>query len=225
MPGSQETQKRLRVGLLDADPIRVVGFTAAFEHHPRLEIVPGELARLVADSRLTLCIVGIHGAINLPSTLTTMRGLRPDMRILLMGAQVGDPEMLSLISAGTKGYLNETSTPEEIEQAIDRVRDGSVYVPRRVLTQAAEIVAQPQKVIDPGPELHLTLRERDVLKLLVAAQSNREIARALGIEERTVKAHVAKLMRKVGVDNRIALSVYAVRHAMFATSSTLGTRA
>ncbi len=224
MPGSQETQKRLRVGLLDADPIRVVGFTAAFEHHPRLEIVPGELARLVGDQKLTLCIVGLHGAINLSATLTTLRGLRPDMRILLMGAELGDPEMLNLISAGTKGYLNETSTPEEIEQAIDRVRDGSVYVPKRVLTQAAEIAAKPEPVVDPGPDLHLTARERDVLQLLVAAQSNREIARALGIEERTVKAHVAKLMRKVGVDNRIALSVYAVRHALFATSAKLGTR-
>jgi DNA-binding NarL/FixJ family response regulator len=53
-----------------------------------------------------------------------------------------------------------------------------------------------------------------VLKLLVAARSNREIARTLGIEERTVKAHVAKLMRKVGVENRIALSIYAVTNAI-----------
>jgi predicted transcriptional regulator len=53
-----------------------------------------------------------------------------------------------------------------------------------------------------------------VLKLLVAARSNREIARTLGIEERTVKAHVAKLMRKVGVENRIALSIYAVTNSI-----------
>ena len=53
-----------------------------------------------------------------------------------------------------------------------------------------------------------------MLKLLVAARSNREIARTLGIEERTVKAHVAKLMRKVGVENRIALSIYAVTNAI-----------
>ena len=47
------------------------------------------------------------------------------------------------------------------------------------------------------------------LKLLVAAHSNREIARSLGIEERTVKAYIARLMRKVGVENRIALSIHA----------------
>jgi DNA-binding NarL/FixJ family response regulator len=59
-----------------------------------------------------------------------------------------------------------------------------------------------------------TARETEVLKLLVAARSNREIARTLGLEERTVQAHVAKLMRKVGVENRIALSMYAVTNSI-----------
>jgi DNA-binding NarL/FixJ family response regulator len=224
MPGTQDTQPRLRIGLLDADPIRVVGFVAEFEHHPRLEIVPLDLPGLVADSKITLCILGLHGGINLGSTLATLRGLRPGLRILLMGPERSDPDMLALIAAGAKGYLHETSTPDDIEQAIERVRDGAVYVPKRVLTQIADIAEQVVDVPAPPPDLHLTAREREVLQLLVAAQSNREIARALGIEERTVKAHVAKLMRKVGVDNRIALSVFAVRHAIFATSGNLGNK-
>jgi DNA-binding NarL/FixJ family response regulator len=224
MPGTQDPQLRLRVGLLDSDPIRVVGFAAEFERHARLEIFPLDLAGLVADLKITICIVGLHGNLNLNSTLTTLRGLRPGLRILLMGPEATDPDMLSFISAGAKGYLHETSTPDEIEQAIEAVRDGAVYVPKRVLSQFAEMEAAPVEVPPPAPDLHLTAREREVLQLLVAAQSNREIARALGIEERTVKAHIAKLMRKVGVDNRIALSVFAVRHAIFATSSHLGNR-
>ena len=50
--------------------------------------------------------------------------------------------------------------------------------------------------------------------MLVAGRSNKEIGGQLGIEERTVKAHVAKLMRKVGVQNRIALSVHAITHSL-----------
>ena len=53
-----------------------------------------------------------------------------------------------------------------------------------------------------------------VLEMLVAGRSNKEIGAQLGIEERTVKAHVAKLMRKVGVQNRIALSVHAITHSL-----------
>jgi DNA-binding NarL/FixJ family response regulator len=59
-----------------------------------------------------------------------------------------------------------------------------------------------------------TEREQEVLRLLVAAQSNREIAANLGIEERTVKAYVGRLMRKVGVENRIALSIHAASRVL-----------
>lgn len=61
---------------------------------------------------------------------------------------------------------------------------------------------------------NFTERERAVLKLLVAARSNREIAVELGIEERTVKSYVARLMRKVGVENRIALSIHAASRVL-----------
>ena len=50
--------------------------------------------------------------------------------------------------------------------------------------------------------------------MLVAGQSNKEIGAPLGIRERTVKAHVAKLMRKVGVENRVALTVHAITHSL-----------
>ncbi len=63
-----------------------------------------------------------------------------------------------------------------------------------------------------------TDREKEVLEMLVAGRSNKEIGASLGIEERTVKAHVAKLMRKVGVQNRIALSVHAITHSLVATA-------
>jgi DNA-binding NarL/FixJ family response regulator len=59
-----------------------------------------------------------------------------------------------------------------------------------------------------------TQRELEVLQLLVSARSNREIAQALGIEVRTVKSYVGRMMRKVGVGNRIALSIHAATHAL-----------
>lgn len=60
-----------------------------------------------------------------------------------------------------------------------------------------------------GRRMHFTDREQDVLNQLVLARSNREIARALSLREQTVKSYIARMMRKVGVDNRIALSLQA----------------
>jgi DNA-binding NarL/FixJ family response regulator len=59
-----------------------------------------------------------------------------------------------------------------------------------------------------------TLREKEVLEMLVDGRSNKQIGVPLGIEVRTVKAHVAKLMRKVGVRSRIALATYAMSHSL-----------
>ncbi len=72
-------------------------------------------------------------------------------------------------------------------------------------------------IASPGRPLgrqSFTGREKEVLELLVAGSSNKEIGMALGIEERTVKTHVAKLMRKVGAANRIALSVHAITNSL-----------
>jgi DNA-binding NarL/FixJ family response regulator len=66
----------------------------------------------------------------------------------------------------------------------------------------------------PAGHATFTDREQEVLEMLVEGRSNKEIGAPLGIGERTVKAHVAKLLRKIGVQNRIALSVHAVTHSL-----------
>ena len=65
-----------------------------------------------------------------------------------------------------------------------------------------------------GANAAITDREKQVLTMLVCGLSNKEIGAPLGIAERTVKAHIAKMMRKVGAHNRIELSVHAVAHSL-----------
>jgi DNA-binding NarL/FixJ family response regulator len=67
-----------------------------------------------------------------------------------------------------------------------------------------------------------TDRDKEVLELVVASRSNKEIGSVLGITERTVKAHVAKLLHKVGVQNRIALSIHAITHCLVTWRGTTG---
>jgi DNA-binding NarL/FixJ family response regulator len=81
------------------------------------------------------------------------------------------------------------------------VSQGSVWAPRRILSMFIERVSSPPRPVS-ADQVAFTDREKEVLKMLVRGQSNKEIGAPLGIRERTVKAHVAKLMRKVGVQNR-----------------------
>jgi DNA-binding NarL/FixJ family response regulator len=113
-----------------------------------------------------------------------------------------------VIGAGAKGYLSHTARESEIRLAIEIVRDGSVWAPRKVLARLLEASTAEGRGTSAEPKF--TEREAQVLKLLIAGRPNREIAEALGIDAATVKAHVGRLMRKVGVENRIALTMQAV---------------
>jgi DNA-binding NarL/FixJ family response regulator len=204
---------RLRVALLEPEPIRVQGFVALFQDHPRIEFVVFELAQFLADQEFKLALIGLHGD-KLPLPLVgTIHGLRPDVKLIVMGPDADDEVILQAITAGAKAYLEASASPQQVEQAIMIVSQGSIWAPRRVLSIFVDRATKPSRSA-VASSAQFTARETEVLELLVAARSNREIARTLGIEERTVKGHVAKLMRKVGVENRIALSIYAVTNSI-----------
>src|SRR6201996_4947515 len=213
MEEPSKSPARLRVALLEPEPIRVQGFITLFQDHPRVEFVVFELAQFLADQEFKLALIGLHGE-RLPLTLVgTIHGLRPDARLIVMGPDADDEVILQAITSGAKAYLEASASAQQVEQAIMIVNQGSIWAPRRVLSIFVDRATKTSRSTTPSLA-QFTVRETEVLKLLVAARSNREIARTLGIEERTVKAHVAKLMRKVGVENRIALSIYAVNNSI-----------
>ncbi|MBS1814996.1 MAG: response regulator transcription factor [Acidobacteria bacterium] len=138
------------------------------------------------------------------ATITTLRRARSSLRIIALGANA-DPEVIQrVIASGAKGYLNYTATAQEVQMCITVVMDGSVWAPRKVLARLLDKAGpEPRRHSEP----YFTPREREVLNLLAEGNSNREIGDALGIDIATVKAHVSRLMRKVGVDNRVALTL------------------
>jgi DNA-binding NarL/FixJ family response regulator len=219
MPAAPNAPQRLRVALLEPEPIRVQGFVSLFQQHPHIEFVVVDLPQLLADMTFTLALVGLHGDQLTPTLLGTIRGVRPDLRLIVMGPEATDEAILAAIGAGAKAYLEASATAQQVEQAIEIVSQGSIWAPRRVLSLFVDRVTRPTARAAPVSPIRFTTREKEVLKLLVAARSNREIAKSLGIEERTVKAHVAKLMRKVGVENRIALSIHAITHSIVSRNS------
>ena len=210
----QERKPKIRVAVIEPDPLRLIGFRALFDTEPDLEVVAATTQSVVTEPEIDLALLGSHGTQNLFDLMAGLKAARPGLRILVSGSGVDDETILKALAAGAKGYVDEAATPEEFVMAIRIVSKGSVWAPRRVLSTFIERVTASPGRIFPAGRVTFTERERDVLEMLVAGRSNKEIGSALGIEERTVKAHVAKLMRKVGVQNRIALSVHAITHNM-----------
>ena len=209
----------IRVAVIEPDPLRLVGFRALFDTEPDLELVAATTQSVVTEPQIDLALLGSHGTQNLFDLMAGLKAARPGLRLLVSGSGADDEMILKALAAGAKGYVDEAATPEEFVQAIRIVFQGSVWAPRRVLSMFIERVTSSPGRIFPAGRVTFTERERDVLEMLVAGRSNKEIGSALGIEERTVKAHVAKLMRKVGVQNRIALSVHAITHSLVESSN------
>jgi DNA-binding NarL/FixJ family response regulator len=205
---------KIRVAVVESDPLRFIGFRALFDDEPEFELTASSVAEIATRGEVDLILLGSRGGLNLFDVMASLKASRPDLRIIVTGAGADDETILKALAAGAKGYVDEAATPAEFTTAIRIVNQGSVWAPRRVLSTFIERVTSSPGRIFPAGRVTFTDREKEVLELLVAGRSNKEIGSALGIEERTVKAHVAKLMRKVGVQNRIALSVHAITHSL-----------
>jgi DNA-binding NarL/FixJ family response regulator len=204
----------IRIAVVESDPLRFVGFRALFDSESDFELVSATLPDIGALQGIDLVLLGSRAGQNLFDVMASLKATRPDLRIIVTGSGMDEETILKAIASGAKGYVDEAATPVEFVQAIRVVNQGSVWAPRRVLSMFIERVTSSPGRIFPAGRVTFTDREKEVLEMLVAGRSNKEIGAALGIEERTVKAHVAKLMRKVGVQNRIALSVHAITHSL-----------
>jgi DNA-binding NarL/FixJ family response regulator len=215
MPPAQKTAlEKIRIAIVSQDPLRSVGLRSILESEPDFLVAAAELTSLLRPVNCDLLLLGVHGVPALFDQLITLRVSNPSLKILLTGAPPAEEKMIRAIACGVKGYLDEAARPEEYKNAIRVVMGGSMWVPRRVLAKFVDrVTANPQNLHFQPPNI-LSERERQVLELLVAGCTNKEIGFELGIEERTVKAHISKLMHKAGVENRIALSVHALSNSL-----------
>jgi DNA-binding NarL/FixJ family response regulator len=204
----------IRIAVLESDPLRFIGFRALFESETDFELAAASLEEVAHNENIDLVLLGSRSGQNLFDLVAGLKASRPDLRVVVTGSGADDETILKALAAGAKGYVDEAASPAEFTQAMHIVHSGSVWAPRRVLSTFIERVTSHPGRIFPAGRVTFTDREKEVLELLVAGRSNKEIGAALTIEERTVKAHVAKLMRKVGVQNRIALSVHAITHSL-----------
>lgn len=194
-----------RVGVVATDPLRILGLKSIFSDAMQLEIVPLSIPGALNDAELGLVLIDAECTSHLFELLGTFRQAHPELKLIVLGSETDHEFVERVIGAGAKGYLPLTAKETEVKMAIDTVRDGSVWAPRKVLARLLDKQRGTAKTAGPP---HFTARERQVLNLLRAGQPNREIALALGIDEGTVKAHIGRLMRKVGVNNRIALTIH-----------------
>ena len=138
----------------------------------------------------------------------------PRTQVVVLTTYADDESIIGALQAGALGYLTKDATRAEIGRAVLAAAAGQAVldpaVQQRLLLAAARAPA-PQPDQDHDPD-ELTPREADVLRLIAAGKSNREIARALYVSEATVKTHVNRIFAKTGSRDRTQAVRYAYTH-------------
>ncbi|MFG1823401.1 response regulator [Microbispora bryophytorum] len=134
-----------------------------------------------------------------------------DVRVIVLTSVSDRGDVAPAMRAGAAGFLYKDVDPGALVQAIRAVHGGQVLL----APEAAEaMLAGPADRERDAAGSALTDREREVLRLLAAGRSNREIARELMVAEKTVKTHVSNVLMKLAVQDRTQAALYAVRHGL-----------
>jgi DNA-binding NarL/FixJ family response regulator len=155
-----------------------------------------------------------------------MRAVReraPASRVIVLTSFLDDDRLMAALAAGAAGYLLKDVEPAQLARAVRSACAGEALIDPTVAARLLQALSEPG-----GPGLagslpntagrtgieRLTRREREVLELIAAGQSNKRIARELGIAEKTVKAHVGSLLAKLGVSDRTQAAVLAIKRGL-----------
>jgi DNA-binding NarL/FixJ family response regulator len=175
------------VGAVVVTAVTAAEALAAVAAHPDLDIVLLDLILPGGDGLPTIADIG---------------RLRPDLPVLVLASSEDLGDVRTALALGAGGYVPKSSANSTLLAAIRLGLDGETYVPPLVLHAAAPSVALPQ----------VTPRQMEVLRLLAQGLSNKAIASALALSEKTVKAHLAALFKELAAGNRTQ-AVAAARRA------------
>lgn len=131
--------------------------------------------------------------------------------VILLGREDLLESYLEVLRAGAVGFLKQTASPQMVIKAVRAVATGGVWFERSLFRKIFLQVLQGEK---KRGEISLSSKERQILNFVAGGKTNKEIGTYVGLAERSVKAYVSNLFRKVGVPNRSALSSFAVRHGL-----------
>jgi DNA-binding NarL/FixJ family response regulator len=205
---------RIRVLIVDDHAVVRRGLRAFLDLQPDVEVV-GEAAdgagaeemsgRLRPDVVLIdLVMPGTDGI----ATIRRLREAHEQSAVLVLTSFLDDVHVFAALQAGAAGYLLKDVQPDDLVRAIRQVHQGDSALHPRVAARLVQHTAQPAGFAD------LTLRERDVLRLLAEGFANKEIARRLSLSEKTVKTHVSNILQKLGVADRTQAALLAVRRGL-----------
>ena len=209
----------IRLLVADDHPVVRDGLVAMLSTQPDLVVVGEAATGAEAVERaaalapdvilLDLEMPGMDGV----EALRQIRAARPDAPVIVFTAFDTDERIMSAVRAGAQGYLLKGAPRDELFKAIRVVSEGGSLLQPVVASKLLQHMSQQTTERETSAD-SLTEREMEVLKLLAQGKTNKEIAAALVISERTVKFHVGSILSKLGAGNRTEAVTLAAQRGL-----------
>jgi DNA-binding NarL/FixJ family response regulator len=138
----------------------------------------------------------------------------PDVRVIALTMFSDDEIIIDMLQAGARGYLLKNATKSEIIEAIKSVSDGRTYYDRRSSEKLVSIITNSPRHNRSG-EVQLSLREKEIIRLICLGHTNKEISLELNLSTRSVEGYREKIQEKIQAKNSIGIAIYAIRNNLF----------
>ena len=218
---------KIRILVVDDHTLFRRGLTALLQRDPQFEVVgdagdASQAQRRVEELKPDLILLdnhlpGVNGVDALPALLAAA----PGVRIVMLTVSEDEGDLALALRGGACGYLLKTIEGDALAAAIRRAMQGESVIAGEMtgkLVAAFRGSGAPPASATPGPAASkvdtLSQRELDILRGIARGQANKQIARALGIAETTVKIHVQHILRKLDVSSRVHAAVIASEHGL-----------
>jgi DNA-binding NarL/FixJ family response regulator len=166
---------------------------------------------VLRSTRPDLILLDLDGQdIDLAEKVSAARAILPNVRICTLSMRLQPEVMQRCLNAGADGYLVKDVSPNEFLRAIKSVAAGESYVDPRI----AGRLLRRRATTNRADACDLSAREADVVRLIVAGMSNKEISSKLSLSEKTIKNHVSRIFSKFNCTARTQAAVYAIRSGL-----------
>ena len=161
--------------------------------------------RLLEDLRPDIVFLDLRlGDVDGFDLIKQMRVVHPEVRILVISMHGEEMYAERSLAAGAVGYIMKSEPPERILDALGEIREGRIYVSRRISMQVLSRIKNPSRDPVKGIKV-LTNRELQIFQLIGLGYQTRQIAQRLGIGVKTVETHKENIKTKLGLDHAVAL--------------------
>ncbi len=210
---------KTRVMLVDDHALCRSGLSELLEHRGGMLVVgstgdPAQVMPMLREQQPELMVLDLRlAATDGLSLLRLMRAEGCEIPVVILTMSDSEDDMSAALRAGVRGYLLKDMEPEEIINAIVRAAHGEMVVASAMTLKLAQILQSgPKGSVKGDLVASLTEREREVLDHVARGQSNKVIAKALGISHNTVKLHVRHIMDKLNLRSRVEAAVFAFEY-------------